>query len=156
MNRSKVKTYVFWILFTEAVGILAGLLTREAIRLFNDTVVQPSITPPAILFPVVWTILYGLMGISMARVSLSEENSDKAKFWYILQLAANFLWSLLFFNGQAYFVSFLWIILLWILILKMIMEFWKIDLTAAKLQIPYLLWVTFAAILNYMVYTLNQ
>ena len=151
------KTYVFWILFTEAVGFLSGWLTRESTRLYSETIVQPPLSPPAIVFPIVWVILFALMGIGAARIDLSPPSSGRTRSLriYILQLAVNFLWSIIFFNLQKYGLALLWLIFLWVLILWMILSFRKVDRTAALLQIPYLLWVTFAAYLNFGVWVLN-
>ena len=119
---------------------------------------KPVLSPPAVLFPIVWTILYALMGIGAARVDASEPGTDRS--WalnvFVIQLIVNFFWSLIFFNARAYGFALLWLILLWLLIAAMILLFRKVDRTAALLQIPYLLWVAFAAYLNYGVWHLNQ
>jgi len=149
--------YLFWIAFSEEIGLLAGLLTRESTLLFGQTVLQPPLAPPAWLFPVAWTILYGLMGFGAARISLTPESRDRSRALniFVVQLIVNFFWSQIFFNAGAYGFAFLWLILLWLLILWMIVAFWKVDNTAALLQIPYLAWVTFAGYLNYGVWQLN-
>ena len=118
---------------------------------------QSALTPPAIVFPVVWTVLYALMGIGSARVWLSDESPERTKglSLYLFQLIFNFFWSIFFFNMEAYGFSLLWILGLWLLILLMICSFNKMDKAAAWLQIPYLLWVSFAAYLNYTVWKLN-
>ena len=117
------------------------LVKRYSSRLFS---------PPEILFPVVWGVLYALMGISAARIYLSPpgRNRSKALNLYVIQLVVNFFWSLIFFNAQAYGFAFLWLLLLWGLVLQMILTFHKVDPAAAYLQIPYLLWLTFAAYLS--------
>ena len=142
---------------TEAVGALSGWLTREGSRTFSETVTQPPFSPPAILFPIVWGILYALMGISAARVRLSPASDVKNRGMnlFITQLVVNFFWSLIFFNLQAYGLAFFWLILLWLLVYRMIRSFAKADSPAAKLQIPYLLWLSFAAYLNLGVWYLN-
>lgn len=148
---------MFWILLSEAVGALSGWLTREGTRLFSESVIQPPLSPPALLFPIVWGILYALMGISAARVRLSKPSvlKNKGMNLFISQLVVNFFWSLIFFNLQAYALAFFWLILLWILVLLMIRLFAFVDPLAAKLQIPYLLWLTFAAYLSFGVWYLN-
>lgn len=152
------KIYLFWILLAEGVGLLAGFLTRDATMIYSNTMIKPPLSPPAIVFPVVWTVLYALMGIGAARIYLSPDS--KERLWslnvFIAQLAVNFFWSLIFFNAQAYGFAFFWILLLWVLIIVMIVLFGKVDRTAALLQIPYLLWVTFAAYLNLGVWILNR
>ncbi len=157
MKRQSWKPYVFWILFTEGVGFLSGWLTREGVDLFSATAQQPPLSPPALLFPIVWTILYALMGIGAAQVYRAPASNarSRALLVYLLQLAFNFFWSILFFNLQNYALAFFWLLGLWILILWMIFAFFKVDKLAAWLQIPYLLWVTFAAYLNFGVWMLN-
>ncbi len=157
MNKSKAKTYGISIAIALGVGVLSALLTSMGMERYA-TAEKPALTPPDIVFPIVWTILFTLMGISSARVWIAAETKEKngGLLIYMLQLAANFIWSLLFFNLQAYGLAFFWIILLWLLILLMIISFSKTDKIAAYLQIPYLLWVTFATYLNYMIWMLNR
>ena len=102
MNRSKIKTYLLWILLAEAVGGLAGWLIREDVKIYTESIVQPPLSPPALVFPVVWTILYALMGISAARVALTPASQERLHGLWIfgLQLAMNFFWSMLFFKFQ--------------------------------------------------------
>ena len=158
MKTKPWKVYAFWILFTEAVGGLSGWLTWDGSKSFNETVAQPPLSPPAIVFPIVWGILYALMGISAARIRLSSPSPEKNKSQnlFIVQLILNFFWSLIFFNAQAYGLAFLWLLLLWGVVLAMILQFRRVDPLAAKLQIPYLLWLTFAAYLNLGVWYLNR
>lgn len=154
----KKPRYLLWILATEAVGILSAFLSREGTSTFQSGAVQPPLSPPAILFPIVWTILYALMGIGAARVAAQPDSKARSLGLnlFVVQLIVNFFWSLIFFNAGAYGFAFLWILLLWVLIVAMILVFRKVDLTAAWLQVPYLLWVTFAAYLNYGVWQLNK
>ena len=158
MKKLQWKTYTFWILFTEAVGALSGWLSREGTKLYQAAIVQPPLSPPGIVFPIVWTILFALMGISAARVYRSPASSarSQALLRYALQLVFNFFWSIIFFNFQRFGLAFLWLIALWVLILRMILSFRKVDPLAAWLQLPYLLWVTFAAYLNLGVWFLNS
>ncbi len=152
------KPYAFWIGITEAVGILSGLLSMEGSRNFGEMAAQPPLSPPAIVFPIVWTILYALMGISAARIYLAppSKERDRGLNLYVAQLVVNFFWSLIFFNAQAYGFAVFWLLLLWGLVLWMILTFRKVDPLAAYLQIPYLLWLTFAAYLNAGVWYLNR
>lgn len=152
------KPYVFWILLAEAAGALSGWLSREGSEVFSQAVTQPPLSPPAILFPIVWTILYALMGIGAARVSLTPPSPQRSRGLnlFVIQLVVNFFWSLIFFNAQAYGFAFLWLLLLWVLVLLMILAFRKVDPLAAWLQIPYLLWLTFAAYLSFGVWYLNR
>ncbi len=157
MKKATWKTYAFWILLAEAVGGLSAWLTREGTELFNTSIQQPPLSPPSIVFPIAWGILYALMGIGAARISTSPESpaGHTSMNLYIAQLIVNFFWSLIFFNTQRFGFAFLWLLLLWGLVLWMILSFRKVDPLAAKLQIPYLLWLTFAAYLNLGVWYLN-
>ncbi len=157
MKKSIFRIYLFFILLCELVGIVAGLLTRQSAMVYSETIIKPPLSPPAILFPIVWTVLYALMGIGAARVYLAYPSDERSKglFFFVLQLAANFLWSFIFFRAQAFGFAFIWILFLWILILGMILNYSKVDRLAAYLQIPYLIWVTFAAYLNLGVFILN-
>jgi tryptophan-rich sensory protein len=158
MKTRSWKPYLKWILLSEAVGVLSGWISREGTQTFSQTAVQPPLSPPAILFPIVWTILYALMGISAARVSLESDSParNRGLNLFVAQLIINFFWSPLFFNAQAYGSAFLWILLLIALVIAMILSFRKVDPLAAWLQIPYLLWLLFAAYLNYGVWQLNS
>jgi tryptophan-rich sensory protein len=152
------KTYTFWILLSVGIGALSGFLSREGAGTFSETVIQPPLSPPAWLFPVVWSILYVLMGISAARISLAPDSPQKKQGLnlFIIQLVLNFFWSLIFFNLQAYGLAFLWLVALWIAVFLMILSFRKADPVAALLQIPYLIWLTFAAYLSAGVWYLNR
>lgn len=151
------KRYALWILLVEAVGALAGWLTREGVKIYTDTVTQPVLAPPLIVFPIVWAILYALMGISAARVSLVNPSGKRTTGlgFFIVQLTMNFFWSLFFFNAQAFGFSLVWLILMWVVILLMVLAFYRVDRSAAWLQVPYLLWVLFAIYLNFAVWRLN-
>lgn len=113
---------------------------------------RPPLSPPGILFPIVWTILYALMGIASYIVYTQDKTSNALKL-YALQLFVNFMWSIIFFRQEMYLFAFIWLVLLWLLIIITIKAFYKISPLAAKLLIPYLLWVTFAGYLN-LVYAL--
>lgn len=151
------KTYAFWIIFTEAVGALSSWLTRGSVELYKTTIVKPPLSPPAIVFPIVWTVLFALMGIGAARIYLSPASRTRSRALqlYLVQLFFNFLWSILFFNLERFGFALVWLIALWLLILWMTLTFRKIDPLSAQLQIPYLLWVAFAAYLNLGVWVLN-
>ncbi len=157
MKNKPWKSYAAWILFTEAVGALAGFLTRSGMELYKTTILKPPLSPPAVVFPIAWTILYALMGIGAARIWQKPPSPGRSRSLrlYLLQLAFNFLWSFLFFSFQAFGFAFLWLAVLWILIVRMILSFYDQDRPAAWLQLPYLLWVLFAAYLNLGVWKLN-
>ena len=149
---------MFWIAVTEAVGALAGFLTRDGMELYKTQVIKPPLSPPALVFPIVWAILYALMGIGIARVVLSarsEERSDAIQV-YLLQLAINFTWSIFFFHLRSYGGALLVLLFLLALIIWMILRFRRVDRPAAWLQIPYVVWVSFAAYLNAGVWLLNR
>ena len=149
---------MFWILLAEAVGALSGWLTREGTQIYAQTIVKPPLSPPGWVFPVVWAILYALMGIGAAKVYQAPASKTRSMGLnlFITQLVVNFFWSPIFFNLQAFGFALLWLLLLWGLVLWMILVFRKVKPLAAKLQIPYLLWLTFAAYLNFGVWYLNR
>lgn len=144
------------VLIPLAVGGLTSLINYKGIMGFED-VNQPALTPPMIVFPIVWTILYTLMGISSYLVYKTEGKGNKkaALRVYGLQLAVNSLWTYFFFSAQSYSGAFVAILVLLILIIAMIVLFYQVNKTSAYLQIPYLIWTAFAAYLNYMVWMLN-
>lgn len=150
------KPLILSLLISLGTGALSGFLTRNNVGIY-ETLKKPPLSPPALVFPIVWTILFALMGLSAYRIDRTKSKHRKsALILYAVQLIVNFAWSLIFFNLNLWFFSFLWLLLLWGLIRAMIHQFSKIDKTAAYLQIPYLLWVTFAGYLNLSVYLLNQ
>ena len=158
MDRRKRITYIIWIAATLFVGLLSGLLSMGGMEIYNDTAIKPALTPPSILFPIVWTVLYTLMGFSAARVWLAEpsENRNRGLNLYVAQMIFNFFWSLIFFNAQAFGFAAIWLLVLWLLVFFMILEFYKVDKLAALLQIPYLVWLTFAGYLNVAVWLMNR
>lgn len=143
---------------TEAVGALAGFLTREGTKLYNQRIVKPPLSPPPIVFPIVWALLYALMAYGAARVYLTKPSAERSRSLrlYLIQLAFNFFWSILFFNLEAFGAAFVWLAALWALILMTLISFRRVDRTAAALQYPYLLWVLFAGYLNLGVWMLNR
>ena len=147
-----------WVLIAVSVGALAGLFSRSGMKLYEQTAQQPPLSPPMWLFPVVWTVLYVLMGISAGLVALEEDSSARRKSLNLMvaQLVVNFFWPLYFFNLQAYGFSLLWLLLLWVMVLAMIQQMRKVVPLAGWLQIPYLLWLTFALYLNAGVWILNR
>ncbi len=139
------------------VGWISSLITQGSMEVF-ETINKPYLSPPGWVFPVVWTILYILMGIASYIVLTSGQSQYKIKMAlavYLIQLAFNFVWPIIFFNAQKYLLAFVWLIVLWVLILITTVLFGNISKTAGKLMIPYLLWVTFAGYLNYSIYMLN-
>ena len=151
------KNYALGILLVEAVGGLASWLTKAGRAVYKQTVIKPPLAPPDLLFPIVWSVLYALMGIGAVRIWSAD--ASPARTWgliiFAIQLTLNFLWNFVFFQFQAFGLAFIWLLLLLLFIILMIYFFSKVDLTAAKLQIPYLLWVGFATYLTGMVWYLN-
>ena len=158
MKKRRIGTYLFWVLGTEAVGAISGWLTRDGMEWYKSQVTKPALSPPPIVFPIAWGVLYALMGIGMARVVLSarsEERTDAIQV-YLLQLAVNFTWSIFFFNLKTYGGALAVLLILLALIIWMLQRFNRVDKPAARLQIPYVLWVCFAAYLNAGVWLLNR
>ena len=153
----KKPRYILWIAAVEFVGILSSLLSRQGMMIYRETVRKPPLTPPGIVFGIVWTVLYALMAIGAARVAAAPDSQarQKALNEFIIQLTLNFFWSLIFFNIRRYGLALLWLVILWVFVVRMISAFRKTDSLAAWLQIPYLVWVTFAVYLNYGVWILN-
>ena len=158
-NKTKIKAYAASIAIALGVGGLSALLTMGNMDLYSE-VRQPPLAPPAILFPIVWTVLYVLMGISAAivytegRVEKSERTS--ALMPYGSSLFVNFFWSILFFNFRAFLPAFIWLILLEFLIVMTIISYRRINTGAAYLQILYAIWVAFAGYLNLAIWILNS
>lgn len=150
----RVVRYLFFPAASLAVGGLAAWLSAEGIKAYQNAV-KPPLAPPDAVFPIVWTILYLLMGVGMAMVVGREGGGGTALLLWALQLAANFVWTLIFFRQQDYLLALIWLVFLWALILAMTIAFRRADPLAALLQVPYLLWVAFAGYLNYMVWVLN-
>ena len=157
MNKKPWKTYVLWIAICEAVGFFAGILTRQGTEIYAQTAIKPPLTPPGWLFPVVWVVLYALMGIGAARITLAPQSANRSRGLNLMvtQLVVNFFWPLLFFNAGVYGFALLWLLLLWGLVLWMILVWRKVEPLAAWLQIPYQLWLSFAVYLNAGVWYLN-
>lgn len=151
---SKLKIFTKSILIPVIVGGIVGLLISGSIDYNN--LQKPFLAPPSILFPIVWTILYILMGISYGILKTKNLNTPDIKLIYYLQLFVNALWSIFFFTLEWRLFAFLWIILLDILVIIMIIRFYQKNKTAGLLQIPYLLWVIFASYLNLAIYLINK
>ncbi len=154
--KQKWKQLVVCLLIPLAVGALSALLSggMEAFSQMN----KPPLSPPGWLFPIVWTILYLLMGFASWLVLISDAPKRKirhALVVYGIQLAVNFFWSLIFFGAEQYLLAFVWLILLWVLIIWTMVKFYDIRQLAGELLLPYLLWVTFAGYLNFAIYLLN-
>ncbi|MBR5228082.1 MAG: tryptophan-rich sensory protein [Clostridia bacterium] len=150
----KFKTYAIAILIPLLVGGIVGFIMSGSMD--YDELVKPPLAPPGIVFPIVWSILYVLMGVSYARLKLQGKVDKNIRLIYYGQLVVNALWSIIFFNLKLRFVAFLWILLLLALVITMIIKFYNKDKLAGLLQIPYLVWTTFATYLNLFFYILNR
>jgi tryptophan-rich sensory protein len=156
-GRIKWKQLLICVALPLAVGALAGLLSRRGMEDYQN-LYKPLLAPPGWVFPVVWTILYVLMGVASYLVytsAASPERIRRAMSAYALQLAANFIWPLIFFALGATLAAFIWLIVLFALALACALRFGYIDARAGRLFAPYLVWLFFAAYLNLGVYLLN-
>lgn len=151
---SNLKIYVKSILIPVLIGGIVGILTSKVTDYNN--LVKPFLAPPSILFPIVWTILYILMGISYGILRTKSLIDSKINQIYYTQLFINAFWPILFFYLKLRLFSFIWIILLDILILVMIVQFYRKNTKAGLIQLPYLLWSLFATYLNFAIYLLNN
>lgn len=144
-----------------AVGMLSSFITKDAMMTFNS-MKKPPLAPPGILFPIVWSILYVLMGISSyiifeyyGKDDANLKLKNKCLLIYAIQLIFNFFWSIIFFKFKLYFVALVWLIILWMFVLALIVECKNISRVASILLIPYLIWITFAAYLNIGIAIIN-
>lgn len=150
---NKIGIYIKSILIPLIVGGVIGAITSSFME--NMELIQPSFAPPRFLFPIVWTILYTLMGISYGILKSNNLTDGKINLIYYLQLAVNALWSIFFFAFEWRLFSFFWIILLAVLVILMIIKFYSKNKVSGLIQIPYLLWILFAGVLNLSIYFLN-
>lgn len=151
---SNFKIYLKSILTTVILGGLVGLIISGFID--YETLERPPFSPPSSIFPIVWTILYILMGISYGILKSNGLVNQEINLIYYSQLVVNLLWPILFFVLEWRLIAFLWIILLIVLVINMIIKFYNKNKLAGLLQIPYLIWLIFAAYLNLGVYLLNK
>ncbi len=153
--KKNTKIYVISFVLTFLFAAAGGIVTYIGMPRF-EAAVKPYLTPPGWVFPVVWSILFALMAIGAARVYLSDDKRlSRAMFLYFLQLTMNFWWCVLFFGFGFYLFALIWLLLLWIAVLLMLIVFTGIDKPAGLIQIPYLIWLTFAAYLNLGILLLN-
>ncbi|MFP4424800.1 MAG: TspO/MBR family protein [Candidatus Woesearchaeota archaeon] len=143
------------IIICQLAGIIGSVFTISSVSTWYVTLNKPFFNPPGWIFGPVWTILYLLMGISLYLVWTNKDRTRKALAIFATQLVLNSLWSILFFGLQSPFLAAMEIIVLWGAILLSIAYFYRISRPAAYLLIPYILWVTFAAVLNLSIFLLN-
>ena len=156
--KEKILVYGISILISTGVGLLSALATRGNMDIYAE-LNTPPLSPPAVLFPIVWSILYVLMGISAGiifeRRGEAGMLANSALFVYLGSLVVNFAWSIIFFNFNVFLLALAWLILLFSMIIRTIILYFLIDRTAAILQLPYALWVAFAGYLNLGIWLLN-
>lgn len=152
MNR--IIIYIKAILLPVLVGALVGIITSGSMD--YNMLQKPPLAPPGAVFPIVWTILYILMGVSYGILKVNNQTDEEIDWIYYIQLAINALWSIIFFNFKWRLFAFVWIILLAVAIISMIRKFYNKNKIAGLLQIPYILWVIFATYLNFGFYILNR
>ncbi len=158
MKKINIKALAIAIAIPLAVGAISALLTRSGMKHFGE-LEQPPLSPPAILFPIVWTILFTLMGIASYRIfegGAPTEEKREALIPYFVQLAFNFLWTVLFFGLDLYGISFAWLLALIALIILTAVRFFKLDKPAGIMLFPYIAWTCFAAYLNLGIAYLNR
>lgn len=151
---SKLSVYIESILIPVLLGTLIGLVTSSYMD--YSMINKPVLSPPGIVFPIVWTIIYILMGVSYAILEERKLIDNKINLIYYAQLFVNLLWSIFFFVLKWRLFSFFWILLLIVLVIIMIKKFYNKNKLSGLLQIPYLLWISFAAYLNISIYLLNR
>jgi tryptophan-rich sensory protein len=155
----KILKIVLMVVLCVTVGYLSGLVTRESILTWYVTLNKPSFNPPNWVFAPVWTLLYIMMGVAAGMVWTSnseEQTTKKALGFFAIQLGLNALWSYLFFGLHNPLLALIEIILLWLMIFETYNMFKKINKTVGLLLLPYLAWVSFAAILNASIWWLNS
>jgi len=155
----KIKPYVISIAIALAVGGAAAFLTRNDMNLY-DEIILPPLAPPSILFPIVWSILYVLMGIGAAMIYLERDKAENAVrdalSVYGISLILNFMWSIIFFGFEAFLFAFVWLVFLLITVISMVFSFRKIKPVSGYLQIPYATFLIYAGYLNLSIYLLNR
>lgn len=158
-TKNIILTFVAAVAIPLAIGGLSAFLTRDNMNIYEE-IITPPLSPPAFLFPIVWTILYVLMGVSSGLIwrkrKEDKEKADNALLIYLASLVFNFIWSILFFNFRFFLFSFAWLTVLLILIIFTVRGYRRLCPIAAYIQIPYCIWVAFAGYLNLAIYILNR
>ena len=155
MKKIKWTELLISVVSAELVGVLSALLSGDYSTRYSE-LIQPPFAPSGAVFPVVWTILYALMGISAYIIWQSAGDKSTAKKLYIAQLSVNFLWSIIFFRFGLLGFAAIWAVLLFVLVLAMVKAFGKTSVTAAYLNVPYLIWSAFASYLAIGTWLLNK
>lgn len=158
MKRVSIGILIISILIPLLVGGISAALSSKGMVNYG-TMAKPPLSPPSWVFSVAWTILYFMMGLAAYFVMVSGmdlRTRTIALTFYGIQLAMNFMWSIIFFNRQAYLFAFVWLIVMWCLVIISAVKFFPISKIAGMLMIPYILWLTFAAYLNLGAYILSR
>lgn len=157
MKLKKPHYLIFSILICQLAGIIGGLFTSSSVNSWYKELVKPSFNPPSWVFSPVWITLYLLMGVSLYLIWIKKKNKQKntALTWFYIQLGLNILWSILFFGLKQPLLAFVEIIVLDFAILMTMIKSYRLSKTACYLMLPYILWVSFAAVLNFMLFYLN-
>jgi translocator protein len=151
---------VLSILICESAGLIGSIFTNMSLNTWYFDLNKPSFQPPDIVFPIVWNILFILMAISLYLIWIDPNenkkiNTNVAILFFVLQLILNISWSLVFFGMRSPIFGLIFLLTLWMFILLTILNFYKINKIAAYLMLPYILWVTFAGVLNAYIIYLN-
>lgn len=157
-GKLKIIPLIVLVLLPIAGGALVGFLTKNSLPVF-DTLIKPVFSPPGIVFPIVWTVLYGLMGLASYRIYMHRdagEDVGSSLFFYLVQLLLNYLWPFIFFSFRLYGLAFIQLIILLVFIIITFVKFYKVDKIAGYLLIPYILWTIFAGILNFFLWMFNE
>lgn len=156
----RIKKIAIFVATCLGIGYLSGIATQSGVNTWFPTLVKPSFNPPAWVFAPVWSLLYIMMGVAAGmvwnRIDQDRENVKKALLFFAIQLALNALWSVLFFALHNPLLALIEILILWLMIYETYLKFRKIDKLAGWLFIPYLLWVSFATVLNASLWWLNR
>jgi benzodiazapine receptor len=158
LTKGDIPKAVLSIIACQCAGILGSIFTRSSVSTWYPTLIKPWYTPPGWVISAVWILLFTLMGLSLFlvwRAGLGRPEAKTAIYAFAVQLGANILWSAAFFGMQSPLAAFVVIVLLWILILLTIIRFLPISRKASLLLVPYIIWVSFAAYLNYSIIRLN-
>ncbi len=151
----KLKPLILSIVITLGLAGIVSFAISGSMEVYG-AVEKPPLSPPQIVFPIVWSILYLLMAVSAYIVYIKREDGSRKELTiYAVQLAVNLIWPILFFNMQAFKAAFFWLILLIVLVAVMIRAFYKVSRPAGYIQIPYLIWCVFAAYLNLGIWLMN-
>lgn len=158
MRKTNIVTLIIAIFIPLVIGGISAALSAKGMVEYGN-MNKPPLSPPPWVFSVAWTILYIMMGIASYFIAVTEWDTRgkmTAMIFYAIQLAMNFMWSIVFFNWGMYLVAFIWLMVMWLIVIICAFKFYSISKTAAFLMIPYIIWLTFAAYLNLGSYILNM